>query len=165
MVGDDDARVVDDCQARVALGEEGCQPHVALVVEDFHCLHALDELDVLGELVEELVELEEELDDARELEIFVLEFLSEVLLLVHELISLGWLRLDLNLGGLVVRQVLELHGFIVLCVVLRHLVKLGVDALALPLHVGVVVAILVLAQKPLGFDVVGALESWCRVED
>ena len=42
---------------------------------------------------------------------------------------------------------------------------LGVDTLALLLHVGVVVAFLVLAQKPLGFDVVGALESWCRVED
>ena len=41
----------------------------------------------------------------------------------------------------------------------------GVDALALPLHVGVVVVFHVLAQKPLGFDVVGALESWCRVED
>ena len=65
-------------------------------MEDFHCHHALDELDVLGELVEELVELEEELeelDDARELEIFVLEFLREVLLLVHELVGLGWLQL------------------------------------------------------------------------
>ena len=62
-VGDDDIHVVDDCQARVALGEEGCQPHVALVVEDFHCRHALDELDVLGELEEELVELQEELEN------------------------------------------------------------------------------------------------------
>ena len=55
-------------------------------MEDFHCRHALDELDVLGELVEGLVELEEELeelDDARELEIFVLELRREVLLLVH----------------------------------------------------------------------------------
>ena len=43
--------------------------------------------------------------------------------------------------------------------------QLGVDALTLPLHVGVVVADLVLVQKPLGFDVVGALESWRRVED
>ena len=64
-------------------------------MEDFHCLHALDELDVLGELVEELVELKEELeelDDACELEIFVHEFLREVLLHVHELVGLGWLR-------------------------------------------------------------------------
>ena len=41
----------------------------------------------------------------------------------------------------------------------------GVDALALPLHVGVVVVVLVLAQKPLGVDLVGGLESRCRVED
>ena len=140
---------------------EDCRPHVGLVVEDFHCLHALDELDVLGELVEEL----EELDDARELEIFVLELLCEVLLHVHELVGLGWLRLDLNLGGLVVPQVLELHGVVVLGVVLQHLVLLGVGALALPLQVGFVVAILGLAQKPLGFDVVDALESRCHVED
>ena len=141
---------------------EGCQPHVALVVEDFHCLHALD---VLGERVGGAVELEEELGDARELEIFVLEFLCEVLLLVLELVGLGWLRLDLNLGGLVAPQVLELHGVVVLCVVPRHLVHLGVNALALPLHVGVVIAVLVLVQKPLGFDIVGALESRCRVGD
>ena len=76
----DDARVVDDCQARVALGEEGCQPHVALVVGYFHCLLVLDGLDVLvsleGELVyldkalvyldEELVNLDEELVDLDE---------------------------------------------------------------------------------------------------
>ena len=135
---------------------------------DLHCLHALDELDVLGELVEELVELEEELeelDDARKLEIFVHELLREVLLHVHELVGLGWLRLDLNLGGHVAPQMLELHGVVVLGVVPRHLVHLGVDALALPLHVGVVVVDLVLVKKLLGFDVVGALESWCRVED
>ena len=63
-------------------------------MEDFHCRHALDELDVLGELVEELVELEEELeelDDARELEISVLEFLREVLLLFTSLsASIGY---------------------------------------------------------------------------
>ena len=130
-------------------------------MEDFHCCHALDELDVLGELVGELVELEEELeelDDARELEIFVLEFLHEVLLLGHELVGLGRLRLDLNLGGLAAPQVLELHGVVVLGVVPWHLGHLGVDALALPLHVGVVVSVLVLAQRPLEFDVVGALE-------
>ena len=60
---------------------------------------------------------------------------------------------------------LELHGVVVLGIVPQHLVHLGVDVLALPLHVGVVIVFLVLAQKPLGFDVVGALESWCRVED
>ena len=54
---------------------------------------------------------------------------------------------------------------VALDVVPRHLVLLGVDALALPLHVGVVVAVLVLAQRPLEFDVVGALESQCRVGD
>ena len=78
-VEDDDAHVVDDCQTRCALGEEGCQPHVALVVEDSHCLRAL------GELVEELVEL----DVAGELDIFIREFLREVLLHVHELVGLG----------------------------------------------------------------------------
>ena len=76
---------------------EECQPHVALVVDDFHCFHVLDELDVLEELVEGLVELEEELeelDGARELGIFFLDFLREVLLLVHELVDLDWLRLE-----------------------------------------------------------------------
>ena len=90
-------------------------------MEDFHCLHALDELDVLGELVWELGELEEELEGlyyARELEIFVLDFLREMLLLVLELADLGWLRLDLNLGGLVAPQVLELHGVVLLGVCL-----------------------------------------------
>ena len=134
-------------------------------MEDFHCLHALDELDVLGELVEELVELEEELDDARELEIFVLEFLREVLPLVHGLVGFGRQRLDSNRVELVAPQVLERHGVVVLDVVPRHLEHFGVDALALPLHVGVVVAVLVLAQRPLEFDVVGALESRCLIGD
>ena len=115
--------------------------------------------------MEERIKLEGELDDACELEIIVREFLREVLLHVHELVGLGWLRLDLNLGGLVAPQVLELHGVVVLDVVPRHLVHLGVDALALPLHVGVVVVVLVLAQRPLEFDVVGALESRCLVWD
>lgn len=134
-------------------------------MEDFHCLHALVELDVLEELVEGLVELEEELDDACELEIFVRELLREVLLHVHELVSLGWLRLDLNIGGHVAPQVLELHGVVVLGVVPQHLVHLGLNALALPLHVGVVVAVIELAQRPLRFDVVGSLGSRCHVED
>ena len=137
-------------------------------MEDVHCFHALDELDVLGELVEELVELEEELeelDDARELEISILEFLREMLLLVLELVGLGWLRLYLNLGGLVAPQVLELHGVVLLGVVPRRLVQLGVDTLTLPLHVGVVVAVLGIAQRPLEFDIVSTLESRCRVGD
>ena len=71
----------------------------------------------------------------------------------------------MNLGGLVAPQVLELHGVVVLGVVPRHLVQLGVDALALPLHVGVVVFFLVLAQKPLGFYIVEAIEIRCHVED
>ena len=70
----------------------------------------------------------------------------------------------LESGGLVTPQVLGLLAIVVPDVVPRHLVHLGVDALALPLHVGVVVAVLVLMQKPLGFDVVGALESRCHVE-
>ena len=105
--------------------------------------------------MDELVEL----DVARELDVVVHVFLREVLPLVHALVGLGWLRLDLNLGGLVAPQVLELHGVVVLGVVPRHLVHLGVDALALPLHVGFAIAALMLAQKPLGFDVVGALKS------
>ena len=63
-VGDDNAHVVDDCATRGALDAEGCQPRVALVAEDSHCFHVLDELNGLGELVEERVELEGELDDA-----------------------------------------------------------------------------------------------------
>ena len=105
-------------------------------MEDFHCLLALVELDVLGELVEELVEL----DVAREL-------LREALLDVHELVGLGWLRLDLNLGGIVVPRVLEHLAIIALDVMPRHLVLLGVVALALALRVGVGVAILMLAQR------------------
>ena len=126
-------------------------------METVHDQLALVELEVVEELVE--------LDVARELDVVVHGFLHEVLSLVHALVGLGWLRLDLNLGGLVAPQVLELHGVVVLGVVPRHLVQLGVDALALPLHVGVGIAVLVLAQRPLGFDVVGALESRCRIED
>ena len=58
-----------------------------------------------------------------------------------------WLRLNLNLGGHVVHQVLEFLATIVLDVVPRHLVHLGVVALTLPLLVGVGVAFLVLAQR------------------
>ena len=115
--------------------------------------------------MEELVELEEELDNARDLEIFVLEFLREVLPLVHGLVGLGRQRLDSSRVELVAPQVLEHHGVVVLDVVPRHLEHFGVDALALPLHVGVVVAVVVLAQRPLEFDVVGALESRCLEVD
>ena len=97
--------------------------------------------------MEELVELEEELDDARELDIFVLQFLREVLLLIHELVGLGRLRLDLNLGGLVVPQVLEHLAIVALDVVPRYLVLLGVDALTLTLRGGVFLAILVHTQR------------------
>ena len=63
--------VVDDCSTRGVLDAEGCQPRVALVVEDSHCPHALDELDGLGELVEERIDLEKEFDDSCELEVVV----------------------------------------------------------------------------------------------
>ena len=126
-------------------------------MEDFHCILALVELDVLGELVEELVEL----DVARELDILVLELLRKELLHVHELVGLGWLRLDLILRGLVAPQVLEHLAIVALDVVPRHLVLLGEDALALPLHVGIVVVVLELAQRLLRLDVIGALESRC----
>ena len=92
--------------------------------------------------MEELVEF----DVARRLDIFVRELLGEVLLHVHELVGLGWLRLDLNLGGLVAPQVLEHLRIVALDIVPQHLVLLGEDALALPLRVGVVFVVLVLAQ-------------------
>jgi hypothetical protein len=121
---------------------EDCQPHVALGTEDFHCLLALVELEVLVELVEELVEL----DDALELDKSSLELHREALLVVHELADCVWLQLYLNLGGLVVPQVLALLAVVLLDVVPRHLVHLGVVALVLPL-VGVDVVVLVLARK------------------
>ena len=122
----------------------GCRPHVALVLEDFHCLHALDELDVLVELEEALVDLDEELDDAHVIDESSLEFHHEALLVAHELVSCAWLQLDLNLEGHVAPQVLELHVVVVLGVVPRHLMHLGVVALA-PLLL-IVVAVLVLAR-------------------
>ena len=115
--------------------------------------------------MEGLVELEEELDDAHKLEIFIRELLHEVLLHVHELLGLSWLWLDLNLGGLVAPQVLELHGVVLLGVVPRHLVQLGLDTRTLPLHVGVVVAVLELAQRLLRLDIVDVLASRCLEVD
>ena len=106
-----------------------------------------------------------ELDDACELEIVVREFLREVLPLVHGLVGLGRQRLDSHHIELFAPQVLEHHTIVAPHVVPRHLVLLGEDVLALPLRVGVVVVVLVLAQKPLGFDIVGALDSRCRVVD
>ena len=109
-------------------------------MEDFHCLLALGELGVLGE---EVVEL----DDALELDSSSLE-LREVLIDAQDFAGCAWLWLDLNFGGHVVPQVLELHRVVVLGIVPRHLVHLDVDTHAPPLHVGVVIAVLVQAQKP-----------------
>ena len=69
-----------------------------------------------------------------------------------------WIEVCLTL---VAPQVLERHGVVVLYVEPRHLVHFGVDARVLPLHVGVVVVVLELAQRLLRLDVVGALESRC----
>ena len=107
--------------------------------------------------MEERVELDEELDDACELEVVVREFLREVLPLVHGLVGLGRQRLDSNRVELVAPQVLERHGVVVLDVEPRHLVHFGVDTRVLPLDVGVVVVVLELAQRLLRLDVVGAL--------
>ena len=85
--------------------------------------------------------------------------------LVHGLVGLCRQWLDSNHVELVAPQELERHGVVVLDVEPRHLVHFGVDARALPLHVGIVVAALVLAQRLLGFDVVDALASRCRIED
>ena len=84
---------------------EDNQRHVSLGVEDVHSHLALVE----HEVVEELVELEEELDGARELDKSSRGLLREVLWHVHELVGLGWLRLDFNRVELVVPQVLERH--------------------------------------------------------
>ena len=115
--------------------------------------------------MEELVELEEELDDACELEIIVLEFLREVLPLLHGIVSLARQRLDSHRVELVAPQVLERHGVVVLDVEPWHLVHFGVDARVLPLHVGVVVAVLELAQTLVLLDVVDVLASRCLKVD
>ena len=107
-------------------------------MEDFQCLLALGELGVLDE---EVVEL----DDAIELVSSSLELLREALLVIHELVGCAWLWLDLNRGGLVAPQVLEILSIVVLDVVPQHLVRLGIVALTLPLLDGVVIAFLVLA--------------------
>ena len=94
-----------------------------------------------------------------------LELRREVLLDVVELVGCAWLRLDLNLGGHVAPQVLELHVVVVLDVAPRRLVHLDVVALAPLVLVVVGVVVLVLVRKQLGFDNVDALEGRCRVED
>ena len=76
-----------------------------------------------------------------------LELHHKARLVAHELAGCAWLRLDLNLGGHVVPQVLKLNIVVVLDVVPRYLVHLGVAALALPLVVGVDIVVLVLARK------------------
>ena len=150
-VGDDDV-----------LDEEYCLPQLALVLENLHYLLALGELDVLVELVE--------LDDARELDIFVLELHHEALLVAHGLDGCAGLRLGLNIRGHIAPQVLELRIVIVLDIEPRRLVRLDVVVLALPLR-DVDVAFLKLVQKDLGIDdddVLArriALVDDCRVED
>lgn len=76
-----------------------------------------------------------------------LEVHREALLGAHGLVGLDWLRLDLNLEGDVVAQVLDLLIVVVLGVMPRHLVHLGVVALAPLVLVVVDVAVLVLARK------------------
>ena len=109
--------------------------------------------------MEERVELEEEFDDSCELEVVVREFLREVLPRLHGLDGLGRQRLDSPRVELVAPQVLERHGVVVLYVEPWHLLHFGVDARVLPLHVGVVVPVLELAQRLIRLNVVGALES------
>ena len=134
-------------------------------MEDSHCRPAVDELDSLGELVEERVELEEEFDDSCKPEVAIREFLREVLPLLHGLVGLRRQWLDSHRVELVAPQVLERHEVVVLDVEPRHLVHFGVDARVLPLHVGVVVPVLELAQRLIRLDVVGALESLCLEVD
>ena len=77
----------------------------------------------------------------------------------------AWQWLDLILEGHVAPRELVLHVVVAEDIDPRCLVPLDVDAHVLPLHVGIVVAVLVLAQRPLEFDVVGALECWCLEVD
>ena len=75
--------------------------------------------------------------------------------LLHGLDGLGWQRLDSHRVELVVPQVLDRHGVVVLDIEPRHFLHFVVDARVLPLHVGVVVAVLELAQRLLWLD------GWC----
>ena len=126
---------------------DDCQPHVALGRDDLHINHALGELDVLVELVEELVELVEELeelDDAHVIDKSSLKLPREALLVAHAFDRCGRRWGDLCCGVHVAPQVLELLAVVVLDVVPRHLVSLGVGALVLPLVV-IDIVVLVLA--------------------
>ena len=67
----------------------------------------------------------------------ILELHREALPVAHELAGCAWLLLDLNPGGHVAPPVLELHVVVVLVVVPRHIVHLGVVALAPLVLVGV----------------------------
>ena len=98
-------------------------------MEDLHCLLALGELEVLVEIVEELVELLEKLVNAHVLDKSSLELHREALLVAHARVGCAWLRLDLNIGGLVAPQVLDHLAIVALDVVPRHLVLLGVVVL------------------------------------
>ena len=69
----------------------------------------------------------EELVDAHVIDKSSLELHREALLVAHELAGFVWLQLDLNLGGNVAPQVLELHVVVVLDVEPRHLVHLGLS--------------------------------------
>ena len=93
----------------------------------------------------------EELDDAFLLRSFTLEFLREVLPLDCAVRDCGWRWLNLILEGNVAPQELVLHVVVVEDVEPRHLVRLDVVALALPLG-DVDVAILELLQEELGVD-------------
>ena len=59
----------------------------------------------------------EGLDDLVLIEKSSLEPLRKVLRVAHELVGCAWLRLDLNLGGHVAPQVLELLAIVILDVV------------------------------------------------
>ena len=124
---------------------EGNHPHVALGVGEVHDQLALVELEV----EEELDELEEglvELDVAHAVGSSSLGFLLEELPLDCAVHDCGWRWLDLILEGHVAPQELALHVVVVKDVEPRHLVCLGVGALALPLG-DVDVAFLVLVQE------------------
>ena len=109
-------------------------------MEDFQYLLSLGELEVLGE---EVVEL----DDALKLDSSSLELLRKALLGAHDFAGCAWLRLDLNLGGHVAPQVLELHVVVVLDVVPRHIVHLGVVVVALPLLLALALPFLCLRES------------------
>ena len=127
-------------------------------MEDSHYRHALDELDGLGELEEELV-------DAHVFDTFFLELHREVLLDVVELVGLGRLRHDLIHEGPVALQVLELHVVVFGGVLPRRLVHLEVVALTSLVRVDVGDAILGLAQRLVRLDVVDVLASRCLEVD